>query len=79
MAKSKQNLVGQQVRRLRMEAGLSQEAFSAKLQLVGWDLSRGGHFTWTSSNRITHGFKEKHGGSSSAKAPPVHLLLRGLL
>jgi len=43
MAKiNNQNLVGAQVRRRRMEAGLSQEAFSAKLQLSGWDLSRGG-------------------------------------
>ncbi len=42
MAASTQNLVGPQVRRLRMEAGLSQEALAAKLQLAGWDLSRGG-------------------------------------
>lgn len=37
-----QNLVGPQVRRLRIVAGLSQEALSAKLQLAGWDISRGG-------------------------------------
>lgn len=42
MAINIQNLVGPQVRRLRTEAGLSQEAFAAKLQLAGWDLSRGG-------------------------------------
>jgi transcriptional regulator with XRE-family HTH domain len=42
MAASTQNLVGPQVRRLRMAAGLSQEALAAKLQLAGWDLSRGG-------------------------------------
>ena len=42
MAINSQNLVGPQVRRLRTEAGLSQEAFAAKLQLTGWDLSRGG-------------------------------------
>lgn len=42
MTSPSQNLVGPQVRRLRMAAGLSQEAFSAKLQLFGWDLSRGG-------------------------------------
>ena len=42
MAASKQNLLGPQVRRLRMEAGLSQEALAAKLQLAGWDISRAG-------------------------------------
>ena len=42
MAINSQNLVGPQVRRLRTEAGLSQEAFAAKLQLTGWDFSRGG-------------------------------------
>ena len=42
MASSLQNLVGPQVRRLRMAAGLSQEAFAAKLQLAGWDISRAG-------------------------------------
>ncbi len=42
MAAATQNLVGPQVRRLRTAAGLSQEALAAKLQLAGWDLSRGG-------------------------------------
>jgi transcriptional regulator with XRE-family HTH domain len=42
MKPSKQNLIGPQVRRHRMAARLSQEALSAKLQLAGWDLSRGG-------------------------------------
>jgi transcriptional regulator with XRE-family HTH domain len=42
MAANSQNLVGPQVRRLRTAAGLSQEALAAKLQLEGWDLSRGG-------------------------------------
>jgi transcriptional regulator with XRE-family HTH domain len=42
MAASTQNLIGPQVRRLRVGAGLSQEALAAKLQLAGWDLSRGG-------------------------------------
>jgi transcriptional regulator with XRE-family HTH domain len=35
-----QNLIGPQLRRLRMEAGLSQEAFAAKRQRIGWDASR---------------------------------------
>lgn len=38
----KQNVVGPVVRKLRMAAGLSQEAFAAKLQVGGWDLSRAG-------------------------------------
>ena len=42
MAATPQNLVGPHVRRIRTAAGLSQEALSAKLQLAGWDLSRGG-------------------------------------
>lgn len=42
MTPNQQNLVGPQVRRLRTAAGLSQEALAAKLQLFGWDLSRGG-------------------------------------
>jgi len=37
-----QNLIGPDVRRLRLEAGLSQDELAAKIQLVGWDLSRGG-------------------------------------
>ena len=37
-----QNLVGPQVRRLRVEAGLSQEVLATRLQLAGWDLSRAG-------------------------------------
>ena len=37
-----QNVVGPQVRRLRMAVALTQEALAAKLQLAGWDLSRGG-------------------------------------
>jgi transcriptional regulator with XRE-family HTH domain len=37
-----QNLVGPVVRKLRMDAGLSQESLSAKLQVAGWDLTRAG-------------------------------------
>jgi len=37
-----QNVVGSVVRKLRMVAGLSQEALAAKLQVAGWDLTRGG-------------------------------------
>ncbi len=39
---NQQNLVGPAIRRLRMDAGLSQEALAAKLQVAGWDLTRGG-------------------------------------
>jgi len=42
MATSTQNLVGPQIRRIRVGAGLSQEVLAAKLQLAGWDLSRAG-------------------------------------
>ena len=37
-----QNLVGPVVRKLRMAAGLSQEALAARLQVAGWDLTRAG-------------------------------------
>ena len=42
MATLQQNLVGPQVRARRVAAGLSQAALAAKLQLTGWDISRGG-------------------------------------
>lgn len=42
MAEPQQNLVGPQVRRIRLAAGLSQAALAAKLQIAGWDISRGG-------------------------------------
>jgi len=38
--KNQQNLIGGQLRRLRVERGLSQEGLSAQFQLAGWDLSR---------------------------------------
>jgi len=41
MTPSRQNLVGVRVRKFRMDAGLSQEALSAKCQTAGWDVSRG--------------------------------------
>lgn len=37
-----QNVVGPVVRKLRMDAGLSQEALAARLQLAGWDITRAG-------------------------------------
>ena len=37
-----QNLIGPQLRRLRMKAGLSQEQLAGRLQVQGWDISRGG-------------------------------------
>lgn len=40
--KNNQNIVGPVVRRMRVEAGLSQEKLAAKIQVAGWDLSRGG-------------------------------------
>ena len=42
MAASSQNLVGPQIRRLRMAANLSQEILATKLQVAGWDISRAG-------------------------------------
>ncbi len=42
MVDKPKNLIGSQVRRIRSEAGLSQDALAAKLQLAGWDISRSG-------------------------------------
>ncbi len=42
MTTTQQNLVGPAVRRLRMDAGMSQAAMIAKLQLAGWGISRAG-------------------------------------
>lgn len=39
MAKS-QNIVGPQVRKLRDQQGMTQEALAARCNLLGWDLSR---------------------------------------
>lgn len=36
------NIVGPEIRRMRVEAGLSQEQLAAKIQVAGWDFSRGG-------------------------------------
>jgi transcriptional regulator with XRE-family HTH domain len=38
--KTGRNIIGEQVRRLRCERGLSQPAFAAKCQRIGWDISR---------------------------------------
>jgi transcriptional regulator with XRE-family HTH domain len=34
------NLIGKQVRKLRAEKGWTQQALAAKLQMIGWDVSR---------------------------------------
>lgn len=34
------NVIGPQVRRIRYQQGLTQPAFTAKCQLIGWDISR---------------------------------------
>jgi transcriptional regulator with XRE-family HTH domain len=36
-----QNVVGVQVRKLRYQRELTQEAFAAKCNVLGWDISRG--------------------------------------
>jgi len=36
-----QNVVGPQVQRLRVQAGLTQDALAAKCGVAGWDISRG--------------------------------------
>jgi transcriptional regulator with XRE-family HTH domain len=41
MAKSTQNLVGPQARKVRYDLGWSQEQLAAKLGRLGWDISRG--------------------------------------
>ncbi len=41
MESGRKNLVGANVRRYRVEAGLTQDALAAALQRLGWDLARG--------------------------------------
>ena len=36
----KQNIIGPQVRKLRVETGFSQDALAAKCQRIGWALTR---------------------------------------
>ena len=40
MGAQHKNIVGPQVRRLRVEAGLSQAALAAACQRLGWDIDR---------------------------------------
>ena len=35
-----QNIVGPQIRKLRYQQGVTQEAFAARCGVLGWDLSR---------------------------------------
>ena len=41
MAALRKNLIGENVRKLRVEDGLTQDALAAALQRIGWDLTRG--------------------------------------
>ncbi len=41
MIRPPQNVVGPQIQRLRVHAGLTQEALAAKCGVAGWDVSRG--------------------------------------
>ena len=41
MGVPKKNLIGGNLRRLRMEAGWTQDALAGALQRMGWDLTRG--------------------------------------
>jgi transcriptional regulator with XRE-family HTH domain len=38
--KGARNIIGPQLRRIRSQSGLSQPAFAARCQRMGWDLSR---------------------------------------
>ncbi|AEG32148.1 helix-turn-helix domain-containing protein [Thiomicrospira cyclica] len=35
------NLIGNSIRKLREEQGLTQDQFAARCNLIGWDISRG--------------------------------------
>ena len=35
------NLIGNNIRKLREEQGLTQDQFAARCNLIGWDISRG--------------------------------------
>lgn len=35
------NLIGNTIRKLREEQGLTQDQFAARCNLIGWDISRG--------------------------------------
>lgn len=37
---AQQNIIGPSVRRIRVEKELTQDAFAARCQVAGWDLSR---------------------------------------
>jgi transcriptional regulator with XRE-family HTH domain len=41
MKRPAQNVVGPQIQRLRVHAGLTQDALAAKCGVAGWDVSRG--------------------------------------
>lgn len=41
MTKPQQNVIGPQIRRLRIASELTQEQFVARCNVLGWDLSRG--------------------------------------
>ncbi len=41
MKKSSRNVVGPQIRRLRVSANLTQDALAAQCGVAGWDVSRG--------------------------------------
>ena len=41
MEHTKQNILGPQIRRIRVRQGISQEMLAARCGVAGWDLSRG--------------------------------------
>jgi transcriptional regulator with XRE-family HTH domain len=60
MGAQHKNIVGPQVRRLRVEAGLSQAALAAVCQRVGWDIDRNtiakveGQMRWVGDFELQH-------------------------